>query len=105
MSAPVQPPVYLAELSYPAVRDVLTREEPLVFKPGQFYLLTAFVGAVTFICAGVYLAITATQAALLAMAVTFVFRSVTIAFNWQTAPVSSGAIFTAGDDLPPPGKN
>ena len=82
------------------LRDVLTREEPLVFKPGQFYLLTALVGAVTFICAGVYLSITATQAALLAMAVTFLFRSLTIAFNWQTAPVSSGAIFTAGDDPP-----
>jgi len=85
------------------LRDVLTREEPLVFKPGQFYLLTALVGAVTFICAGVYLALTATQAALLAMALTFLFRSVTIAFNWRTAPVSSGAIFTAGDE-PPPGK-
>ena len=35
------------------LRDVLTREEPLVFKPGQFYLLTALAGAVTFICAGV----------------------------------------------------
>ena len=82
------------------LRDVLTREEPLVFKPGQFYLLTALGGAVTFICAGVYLRITATQAALLAMAVTFLFRSLTIAFNWQTAPVSSGTIFTAGDDSP-----
>ena len=50
------------------LRDVLTREEPLVFKPGQFYLLTALAGAVTFLCAGVYLAITATQAALLASA-------------------------------------
>ncbi|SDS01952.1 hypothetical protein SAMN05444173_1643 [Opitutus sp. GAS368] len=58
------------------------------------------VGAVTFICAGVYLAITASQAALLAMAVTFLFRSVTIAFNWRTAPVSSGAIFTQGDAPP-----
>ena len=28
------------------LRDVLTREEPLVFKPGQFYLLTALAGAV-----------------------------------------------------------
>lgn len=86
------------------LRDVLTREEPLVFKPGQFYLLTALAGAVVFICAGVYLNLTATSAALLAMAVTFLFRSVTIAFNWQTTPVSSGAIFTAGD-APPPGKN
>lgn len=82
------------------LRDVLTREEPLMFKPGQFYVLTALAGAVTFLSAGVYLNLTATQAGLLAMAVTFLFRSVTIAFNWQTAPVSSGAIFTAGDEPP-----
>lgn len=84
------------------LRDVLTREEPLVFKPGQFYLLTALAGAVTFICAGVYLTLSASQAALLAMAVTFLFRSITIAFNWRTAPVSSGAIFTQGGDTSPP---
>ena len=36
------------------------------------------------------------------MAVTFLFRSVTIAFNWRTAPVSSGAIFTQGGDTAPP---
>jgi uncharacterized membrane protein YeiH len=82
------------------LRDVLAREEPLVFKPGQFYLLTALAGAVTFLCAGITLGLTAPHAALLAMAVTFLFRSVTIAFNWRTAPVSSGAIFTAGDEPP-----
>lgn len=81
------------------LRDVLTREEPLVFKPGQFYLLTALVGAVTFICAGVYLEITATTAALIAMAVTFLFRSIAIAFNWRTAPVASGTIFEKAEGL------
>jgi uncharacterized membrane protein YeiH len=84
------------------LRDVLTREEPLVFKPGQFYLLTALAGAVTFICAAVQPAITATEAALLAMAVKFLFRSITIAFNWRTAPISSGVLFTQGGDSTPP---
>ncbi len=84
------------------LRDVLTREEPLVFKPGQFYLLTALAGAVTFICAGVYLAVSASHAALLAMGVTFLFRSITIAFNWRTVSVSSGAIFRHGSDTSPP---
>jgi uncharacterized membrane protein YeiH len=84
------------------LRDVLTREEPLVFKPGQFYLLTALVGAITFICAGVYLPLTAMQAAVLAMVVTFLFRSITIAFNWRTAPVSSGTIFQQGGGTTPP---
>lgn len=84
------------------LRDVLTREEPLVFKPGQFYLLTALVGAVMFICAGVYLEVGATTAALIAMAVTFLFRSIAIAFNWRTAPLTSGAIFRQGGDTQPP---
>jgi uncharacterized membrane protein YeiH len=83
------------------LRDVLTREEPLVFQPGQFYLLTALCGAVTFICTGVYLELAATPAALTAIAVTFLFRSIAIAFNWRTAPLASGEIFTTGGDHPP----
>ncbi len=31
------------------LRDVLTREVPLLFKPGQFYALTAVVGAIVFV--------------------------------------------------------
>lgn len=83
------------------LRDVLTREEPLVFKPGQFYLLTALAGAISFICAGVYLELSATNSAFVAMAVTFLFRSIAITFNWRTAPLTSGAIFRQGETLPP----
>lgn len=83
------------------LRDVLTREEPLVFKPGQFYLLTALVGAVTFLFAATTFELAATPAGLLAVGITFLFRSVTIAFNWRTAPVASGTIFTQGDEPPP----
>ena len=42
------------------LRDILTREEPLVFKPGQFYVLTALAGAVTFEFCSVTLARSAT---------------------------------------------
>ncbi len=69
------------------LRDIITREEPLVFKPGQFYVLTAFAGAVTFVFLAVMLEQTATTAAVAAIAVTFVFRALTIAFNWRTTPV------------------
>jgi uncharacterized membrane protein YeiH len=86
------------------LRDLLVREEPLVFKPGQFYLLTELAGAVTFVFASVYLELSANRAAVAAVALTFVFRVLTIAFNWRTAPVSSGVIFTH-DDPPAPGKN
>jgi len=86
------------------LRDLLVREEPLVFKPGQFYLLTALAGAVTFVFCSAYLELSANRAAVAAVALTFVFRVLTIAFNWRTAPVSSGVIFTQ-DDPPATGKN
>jgi len=77
------------------LRDILTREEPLVFKPGQFYVLTAFAGSVAFVFLSVYVEISATMAALAAIALTFVLRVLAIAFNWRTTPVS-------GTDLPIP---
>lgn len=66
------------------LRDLLTGEEPLVFKPGQFYVLTALAGAVLFVFLTVKLEVAATPAALAAIALTFVFRALAIAFNWRT---------------------
>ncbi|MDP2138670.1 MAG: TRIC cation channel family protein, partial [Candidatus Didemnitutus sp.] len=82
------------------LRDLLAREEPLVFKPGQFYLLTALAGAVTFVFCASMLGLTANQSAITAVTLTFIFRVLTIVFNWRTAPVSSGRVFA--DDQPPP---
>lgn len=70
------------------LRDVLTREEPLVFKPGQFYVLVAFFGTVVFIVAGTFLTFTAETAALIAIAATFVIRTLTVWLNWHTTPVA-----------------
>lgn len=83
------------------LRDLLCREEPLVFKPGQFYLLIALGGTVTFLFATVTLGWSANRAALAAIIVTFVFRILTITFNWRTAAISSGSIFE-NDNTPPP---
>ncbi len=69
------------------LRDIITREEPLVFKPGQFYVLTALTGAVVFVCLTVTLDVAVTPAAGAAIAVTFVFRALTITFNWRTTSV------------------
>jgi uncharacterized membrane protein YeiH len=71
------------------LRDIITREEPLVFKPGQFYVLTAVAGAVVFVFLSVQFELGPTRAALWAMAVTFVFRTLTITFNWQTTSVGT----------------
>ncbi|MEI6106058.1 MAG: TRIC cation channel family protein [Opitutae bacterium] len=83
------------------LRDLLCREEPLVFKPGQFYLLTALAGAVTFFFCSVTLELSANSSAIVAVALTFIFRTLTIALNWRTAPVASGSIFE--NDEPPAG--
>jgi uncharacterized membrane protein YeiH len=85
------------------LRDLLVRQEPLVFKPGQFYLLTALAGAVTFLFCSVTLALSANRSAIVAVALTFVFRALTIAFNWRTAPVASGSLFDS-DEPPVPRK-
>ena len=70
------------------LRDIITREEPLVFRPGQFYVLTAFAGAVTFVFLSVQLELAAMPAAVAATTVTFVFRALTILFNWRTSAVA-----------------
>lgn len=73
------------------LRDILTGEEPLVFRPGQFYVLTALAGAVTFVFLAVTLGRTSTVAAMASIAVTFVFRWLTITFNWRTRSVGPPA--------------
>ena len=79
------------------LRDQLKREEPLVFKGGQLYLLTALAGAVNFLFCSVTLELSANLAAIAAVALTFVFRALTITLNWRTAPVASGSIFENDD--------
>ncbi|MBX3748910.1 MAG: TRIC cation channel family protein [Opitutaceae bacterium] len=71
------------------LRDVITREEPLVFKPGQFYVLVALAGAVGFVVLTAQFGMAPTPAAFTAIGLTFVFRVLTIAFNWRTEAVSS----------------
>ena len=76
------------------LRDVLTREEPLVFRPGQFYVLVALAGAVTFVFLTAQLDVPPPPAAIAAIVLTFVFRMLTIIFNWRTgavAPAKPGA--------------
>ncbi|HVS51713.1 MAG TPA: TRIC cation channel family protein [Opitutaceae bacterium] len=71
------------------LRDIIAREEPLVFRPGQFYVLTALAGAVTFVSLNVQFELAATPAAIAAIAVTLVFRGLTIVFNWRTSAVGA----------------
>ena len=71
------------------LRDVITRVEPLVFKPGQFYVLVALAGAVVFVFLTAQFGVAPSPAAFAAIALTFIFRVLTIAFNWRTEAVSA----------------
>ena len=69
------------------LRDVLVREEPLLFKPGQFYVLATFAGCLLFVLLTLELNLEVTPAAFLTIGATFLFRVLAIRFNWKTSPV------------------
>lgn len=66
------------------LRDVLSREEPLLFKPGEFYALAAFAGVVAFVGIAAGLGVAAERAAVVAIAVTFATRMLSIRMRWHT---------------------
>jgi len=84
------------------LRDVLVREEPLVMKPGQFYVVASLLGCVLFITLTRYTPLNAPMAALTAMSVTFGFRVLAIFFNWRTAPVQPWLFEPPKREIPPP---
>jgi uncharacterized membrane protein YeiH len=69
------------------LRDIIVREEPLMMKPGQFYVVASFLGCVIFVALAHYTALSAPVAALFAICATFVFRMLAIVFNWRTTPI------------------
>jgi uncharacterized membrane protein YeiH len=78
------------------LRDVLVRDEPLMFKPGQFYVLAAFAGCLLFALLALEFKMEATTAAGIAIGATFVFRVLAIQFNWK-----SSSLWQEPPDNPP----
>ena len=73
------------------LRDVLAREEPLIFRPGQFYALASLFGCVVF--AGLdALGVAAPLAALVAIAVAFAARILSMRLRWTTVVLEPGDI-------------
>ena len=66
------------------LRDILVREEPLLFKPGQFYALIAIGGCCLFLGLLHFGWETPRIAAFVTIAVVFAVRMLAIRFNWQT---------------------
>lgn len=70
------------------LRDLLVRDEPLLLKPGQFYVLAAFGGCLLFVVLTAYLGMAASHAGLITVVATFVLRVLAIRFNWRTVSLS-----------------
>lgn len=73
------------------IRDVLVREEPLMLKPGQLYVIASLLGVSSFAVFTLALHIPLVMSAFMAIGITFVLRLLAIFFDWKTSPV-----------LPPP---
>lgn len=67
------------------LRDVLVREEPLLFKPGQFYALVAIAGCGLFVAQLHWHWTAPQQAAYITIVAVFVVRMLAIRFNWRTS--------------------
>jgi uncharacterized membrane protein YeiH len=66
------------------LRDILVREEPLLFKPGQFYALVAIGGSALFEGLVRWEIMSPNRAALVTILAVFAFRMLAIRFNWRT---------------------
>src|SRR5262249_8422878 len=71
------------------MRDILVREEPLMFKPGQLYVLAALGGCVLFVLLPSRYHFHVQDAAWMGIAMTLALRLLAIRFNWTTHPFSS----------------
>lgn len=70
-----------------AVRDILTREEPLMFRAGQFYVLAAFSGTALFVLLVRQFGMGLEAAATWGVAATFLLRVSAIQYDWRTSPL------------------
>lgn len=75
------------------LRDILMREQPMVFRPGQFYAFAVLIGCLTYPFLRHNMAVPPILAALVTILVTFLLRVLAITFNWRTGPVRECGIF------------
>ncbi|MES2708767.1 MAG: TRIC cation channel family protein [Verrucomicrobiota bacterium] len=69
------------------IRDVLVRSEPLLFKPGQFYVLASLVGVCAHSVLERWVRPPPAVADWIAISITFLIRVLSIVFNWKTGPI------------------
>jgi uncharacterized membrane protein YeiH len=69
------------------LRDILVREEPLLFKPGQFYVLAALGGCLLFVGLSYY-GLPVEKGAAGGICTTLLLRLLAIRYNWKTLAVA-----------------
>ena len=69
------------------IRDVLVREEPLLLRPGQVYVIASVLGVDGFALLVIVFGAPVVPSAITAIAITFVFRLLAIFFDWKTTSV------------------
>lgn len=73
------------------LRDILTKKEPVIFFPGQYYAAAALIGISIFLFLGVVVRINAQVAAIIAISVTFILRLAAMKFDLSTKPLADFA--------------
>ena len=68
------------------LRDVLTREEPVLFKPGQYYATAAALGSVLYVGLRAALEMNPQPAAFIAGGVAILVRLLAVRYDWRTRP-------------------
>ena len=69
------------------LRDLLCREVPLLFRPGEFYALAALGGAAIFLLLARVLDVPDLAAATAGIVLTFLLRVASLKLGWRTAPL------------------
>lgn len=72
------------------LRDVLSREEPLLFRPGQWYALAALCGCLLFVGLTSFGLLTQGIAGFLCSGVILLVRMGSVRFGWRTRQVMDG---------------
>lgn len=73
------------------LRDILTKKEPVIFFPGQYYAAAALAGVTLFLFLATVLKINAQFAAWVAIGLVFFFRLAAMKFDLSTKPLAAFA--------------
>jgi uncharacterized membrane protein YeiH len=69
------------------IRDILVREEPIMFRPGHFYALAAAAGSTSFVLLHRRAELEGGLSGAVAVAVAFLIRILAVRYDWKTRPM------------------